>query len=144
MLRKYAKLQPLLSAGTFAVRCRLRSFPDIVHEDPQELGGRGGGGQRAVGEAAQEDGVFMPGSAGEAIDASDDLERVCVVLVCHFRIKPLRWLHQPVRVERGKVDRIGKMEKCGAGCGETEAIQQIIDFGNVRYGIHAASVPSSA
>ena len=137
-------MHPLLSAGAFAVRCRLRSFPDIVHEDPQELGGRGGGGQRAVGEAAQEDGVFMPGSAGEPIDASDDLERVCVVLVCHFRIKPLRWLHQPVRVERGKVDRIGKMEKCGAGCGETEAIQQIIDFGNVRYGIHAASVPSSA
>ena len=86
MLRKYAKLQPLLSAGTFAVRCRSRSFPEIVHEDPQELGGRGGGRQRAVGEAAQEDGVFMPGSAGEAIDASDDLERVCVVLVCHFGI----------------------------------------------------------
>lgn len=57
-----------------------------MHEDPQKLGGRGGGGQRAVGEAAQEDGVFMPGSAGEPIDASDDLERVCVVLVCHFGI----------------------------------------------------------
>ena len=57
-----------------------------MHEDPQELGGRGGGRQRAVGEAAQEDGGFMPGSAGEAIDASDDLERVCVVLVCHFGI----------------------------------------------------------
>ena len=81
-----------------------------MHEDPQELGGRGGSGQRAIGEAAQEDGVFMPGSAGEAVDASDDLERVCVVLVCHFRIKPLRRLHQPVRVERGKVDRIGKMK----------------------------------
>ena len=108
------------------------------------MGGRGGGRQRAVDEAAQEDGVFMPGSAGEPIDASDDLERVCVVLVCHFRIKPLRWLHQPVRVERGKVDRIGKMKKCGVGRGETEAVQQIIDFDDVRYGIHAASVPSSA
>ena len=115
-----------------------------MHEDPQELGGRGGGGQRAGSKAAQEDGVFMPGSAGEAIDASDDLERVCVVLVCHFRIKPLRWLHQPVRVERGEIDRVGKMEKCSVGRGETQTVQQIIDFGNVRYGIHAASVPSSA
>lgn len=80
------KIQPLLSAGTLAVRCRSRSSPDVVHEDPQELGGRGGGGQRAVGEAAQEDGVFVPGSAGEAVDASDDLERICIVLVCHFGI----------------------------------------------------------
>lgn len=93
-----------------------------MHEDPQELGGRGGGRQRAVGEAAQEDGVFMPGSAGEAIDASDDLERVCVVLVCHFGIKPLRWLHQPVRVERGEIDRVGEMEESGVGRGETEAV----------------------
>lgn len=122
MLRKYAKLQPLLSAGTFAVRCCSRSPPDIVHEDPQKLGGRGGGRQRAVGEAAQEDGVFMPGSAGEAIDASDDLERVCVVLVRHFGIKPLRWLHQPVRVERGEIDRVGEMEESGVGRGETEAV----------------------
>ena len=115
-----------------------------MHEDPQELGGRGGGGQRAGSKAAQEDGVFMPGSAGEAIDASDDLERVCVVLVRHFGIKPLRWLHQPVRVERGEIDRVGKMKKCSVGRGETQTVQQIIDFGNVRYGIHAASVPSSA
>lgn len=122
MLRKYAKLHPLLSAGTFAVRCCSRSPPDIVHEDPQELGGRGGGGQRAGSKAAQEDGVFMPGSAGEAIDASDDLERVCVVLVRHFRIKPLRWLHQPVRVERGEIDRVGEMEESGVGRGETEAV----------------------
>ena len=47
-----------------------------MHEDPQELGGRGGGRQRAVGEAAQEDGVFMPGSAGERLDSSDVLVRV--------------------------------------------------------------------
>lgn len=93
-----------------------------MHEDPQELGGRGGGRQRAVGEAAQEDGVFMPGSAGEPIDASDDLERVCVVLVRHFGIKPLRWLHQPVRVERGEIDRVGEMEESGVGRGETEAV----------------------
>ena len=86
------------------------------------MGGRGGGRQRAVGEAAQEDGVFMPGSAGEPIDASDDLERVCVVLVCHFRIKPLRWLYQPVRVERGKIDCVGEMEESGVGRGETEAV----------------------
>ena len=64
----------------------------------------------------------MPGSTGEAIDASDDLERVCVVLVCHFRIKPLRWLHQPVRVERGEIDRVGEMEESGVGRGETEAV----------------------
>ena len=86
MLRKYAKLHPLLSAGTFAVRCCSRSPPDIVHEDPQELGGRGGGRQRAVGEAAQEDGVFTPCSAGKPVNVSDDLKRIGVVLVCHFRI----------------------------------------------------------
>ena len=79
-------MHPLLSAGTFAVRCRSSSFPEIVHEDPKELGGRGGGRQRAGSKAAQEDGIFMPGSAGEPIDASDDLERVCVVLVRHFGI----------------------------------------------------------
>ena len=48
-----------MSAGTFAVRCCSRSPPDVVHEDPQELGGRGGGGQRAGSKAAQEDGVFF-------------------------------------------------------------------------------------
>ena len=81
--------------------------PDIVHKDPQELGGCGGGSQRAAGEAAQKGGVFMPGSAGEAVDASDDLERICLVLVCHRRIKPLRWFYQPMRVERGKIDCVG-------------------------------------
>ena len=55
-----------------------------MHENPQELGGCGGGGQRAAGEAAQEDGVFVPGSAGEAVDASDDLKRIRVVPVCNF------------------------------------------------------------
>ena len=30
-----------------------RFSPDVMHEDPQELGGCGGGGQRAAGEAAQ-------------------------------------------------------------------------------------------
>ena len=39
-----------------------------------------------------------------------------------FRIKPLRWLHQPVRVERGEIDRVGEMEESGVGRGETEAV----------------------
>ena len=71
------------------------------------MGGRGGGGQRAGSKAAQEDGVFMPGSAGEPVDVSDDLERIYVVLICYFGIQPLRWFHQPMRVERGKIDCIG-------------------------------------
>ena len=47
-----------------------------------------------------------------------------------------------MRVERGEIDRVGEMEESGVGRGETEAVQQIIDFDDVRYGIHAASVPS--
>ena len=36
------------------------------------------------------------------------------------------------------------MEKCSVGCRETKSVQQIIYFDNVCYGVHAASVPSSA
>ena len=35
------------------------------------------------------------------------------------------------------------MKEGGAGRRETEVVQQIIDFDNVCYRIHAASVPSS-
>ena len=49
-----------------------------------------------------------------------------------------------MRIERGKINRVGYMKESGAGRRETEVVQQIIDFDNVCYRIHAASVPSSA
>ena len=63
-----------------------RSSPDIGHEHPQKLRSCRSCRQRAVSKAAQEDGVFTPCGAGKPVNISDDLKRIGVVLVCHFRI----------------------------------------------------------
>ena len=76
-----------------------RSSPDIMHKHPQKLRSCRSCRQRAVSKAAQKSSIFMPGGAGKPVNVSDDLKRIGVVLVCHFRIYPLRWFHQPMRIE---------------------------------------------
>lgn len=63
-----------------------RSLPDIVHKHPQKLCSCRSCHQRAAGKTAQKRSVFVPRGAGKPVNVSDDLKRIGVVLVCHFRI----------------------------------------------------------
>lgn len=63
-----------------------RSSPDIMHKYPQKLRRGRSCRQRVAGKTAQKRGVFVPGGAGKPVNVSDDLKRIGVVLVCHFRI----------------------------------------------------------
>ena len=63
-----------------------RSAPKIVRQNPQKLRRGRSCRQWSVSKTAQKSGVFVPGFTGEAVNTSDDLKRIYVILVCHFWI----------------------------------------------------------
>ena len=81
--QKIKQLGVLYILQKYALYC---STPEIVRKNPQELRRGWGGRQRAAGKTAQKRSVFVPGGAGKPVNVSDNLKRIGVVLVCHFRI----------------------------------------------------------